>query len=64
MEVKGGQHPVWDEELRFPIMTATGKKFRELEVSCWAKEPKTEDTLGAAKFDISETLRTGEFDGQ
>jgi len=39
------------------------EKYRKLEVSCWAKEPKTDDILGQGTVDITETLRTGEFDG-
>ena len=63
VDVKGGQHPVWDDELRFPVMkTATGK-FRQLEVTCFAKESKSDDSLGSGTLDITETLKTGEFDG-
>ncbi|KAF4597482.1 hypothetical protein EYR40_007941 [Pleurotus pulmonarius] len=62
VDVKGGQHPVWDAELRFPIMKDAAAKFRELKVSCWSKEPRTDEKLGEGKIDISETLKTGEFD--
>ncbi|KAF7312078.1 C2 domain-containing protein [Mycena indigotica] len=62
VEVKGGQHPVWDEEIRVPIFKDTHEKYRKLEVSCWAKEPRKETNIGAGTLDISETLRTGEFD--
>ncbi|TFK28162.1 hypothetical protein FA15DRAFT_585004, partial [Coprinopsis marcescibilis] len=62
VEIKGGQHPVWDQEFRIPILKSTGKKFRTLEVSCWSKEPRSDDLLGKGSIDISETLRTGEFD--
>jgi hypothetical protein len=44
-------------------MKDSSDKFRKLDVSCWAKEPRTDDLLGQAKVDITETLRTGEFDG-
>jgi hypothetical protein len=84
VDVRGGQHPVWDAEIRFPVMKATGEKQRILEVSCWAKEHKTDDILGTydtilrgdgvclpcfcsigtGKVDITETLKTGEFDGE
>lgn len=64
MDVKGGQHPVWDAELRFPIVEATSDKYRKLEISCYAKESKSDDLLGQGIVDITETLRTGEFDGQ
>ena len=63
IDVKGGQHPVWDEELRFPVFDQ-GKKGMMMEVSCWSKEPRSDDLVGKGELDISETLRTGEFDGQ
>ncbi|KAF8207120.1 C2 domain-containing protein, partial [Mycena galopus ATCC 62051] len=62
VDVKGGQHPMWDEEIRLPIMKGTGDKFRKLDVSCWAKEPKKEDNIGQGSVDLTETLKTGEFD--
>lgn len=46
------------------VMKADGAKNRTLEVSCWAKEPRDDDLLGKGTLDISETLRTGEFDGE
>ncbi|KAJ3744128.1 C2 domain-containing protein, partial [Lentinula detonsa] len=62
IDYKGGQHPVWDSELRFPIMKNTAKKFRELEVSCYAKEHRDDSLLGEAKVDMTPTLKSGEFD--
>jgi len=50
VDVKGGQHPVWDAEIRVPVMKAANDKNRILEVSCWSKEPKTDDILGAYYF--------------
>jgi hypothetical protein len=41
-----------------------GGKNRTLEVACYAKEPRGEDLIGLGTVDITETLRTGEFDGQ
>jgi hypothetical protein len=34
-DLKGGQHPVWGGEFRFPVLTDPGKVNRKLEVSCW-----------------------------
>ncbi|KAJ3768650.1 C2 domain-containing protein, partial [Lentinula raphanica] len=62
IDYKGGQHPVWDAELRFPVMKSTTNKFRELEVSCYAKEHRDDTLLGEAKVDMSTTLKSGEFD--
>jgi len=60
VDVKGGQHPVWDAEVRIPIKK--GEKDI-LEVKCWSKERKEDECLGTGKIDIGETLKTGEFDG-
>ncbi|KAF9448316.1 hypothetical protein P691DRAFT_52960 [Macrolepiota fuliginosa MF-IS2] len=62
VDFKGGQHPVWDAELRFPIMKAASDKTRKLEVSCFSKERRSDDLLGKGSVDISDTLKTGEFD--
>ncbi|KAJ7510430.1 C2 domain-containing protein [Mycena galericulata] len=62
VDVKGGQHPMWDEEIRMPVMKNTAEKFRKLQVSCWSKEPKKEDNIGEGTVDLTETLKTGEFD--
>lgn len=61
--IKGGQHPEWDEELRFPVRELSTKDAMIMEVSCWSKEPRTNDIVGKGELDITETLRTGEFDG-
>lgn len=64
VDVKGGQHPVWDEELRFPIFEAKSEKTRTLHFSCLSKESRKDDIVGSGKLDVSETLATGEFDGE
>ncbi|KAI1797260.1 hypothetical protein LXA43DRAFT_877639 [Ganoderma leucocontextum] len=61
-DVKGGQHPVWDEELRFPIVKAANDETRKLEVAIYSKEPRQDDLVGKGSVDVSETLKTGEFD--
>ena len=63
VDVKGGQHPEWDEELRFPVFESK-KNARTLEVSCWSKEPRVDELVGKGEVDIAETLKTGEFDGK
>ncbi|KAG7089905.1 hypothetical protein E1B28_011538 [Marasmius oreades] len=62
VDVKGGQHPEWDEEIRFPIMKNQSTKYRKLETQCWSKEHRDDDLLGEGSVDISDTLKTGEFD--
>lgn len=54
---------MWDAELRFAIMGTVSDKTRKLEISCFAKEPRSDDLLGKGSLDIAETLKTGEFDG-
>ena len=63
VDVKGGQHPVWDEELRFTIYQKTQPEDRSLELSCWRNEPRAAECPVKRTADIEETLRTGEFDG-
>jgi hypothetical protein len=66
VDPKGGQHPVWDDEFRFPVLADAGKDKvnRVLEVSCYKDEQRGEDVLlGKGTVDIEETLKIGEFDG-
>ncbi|KAF8802443.1 hypothetical protein BYT27DRAFT_7196627 [Phlegmacium glaucopus] len=64
VDVRGGQHPEWDSEVRFTVLKGNGPggKNRKLEVACYSQESKSEDLLGKATVDISDTLNTGEFD--
>ncbi|KAF8972126.1 hypothetical protein BDZ97DRAFT_1783276 [Flammula alnicola] len=62
VDAKGGQHPEWDGEVRFPILKSTAAKHRKMEVACYSQEPRSEDLMGKGIVDITETLRTGEFD--
>ncbi|OSX58965.1 hypothetical protein POSPLADRAFT_1152296, partial [Postia placenta MAD-698-R-SB12] len=62
VDARGGQHPVWDEEIRYPIFKSSVEEDRQLEVFCWRKEPRTDELIGTGKVDITDTLRTGEFD--
>ncbi|KAI0303603.1 hypothetical protein B0F90DRAFT_1302076 [Multifurca ochricompacta] len=62
VDPKGGQHPVWDAELRFPISRDPSKSNRTLSVSVFSEEKKDDELLGEATVDIDETLKTGEFD--
>ncbi|KAF8626408.1 hypothetical protein AX17_006575 [Amanita inopinata Kibby_2008] len=62
VDVRGGQHPLWDEELRFPVFCDPSDNNRMMQVACYAKEPKSEDLLGKGTINITDTLRSGEFD--
>lgn len=62
--VKGGQHPKWDVEFRFPVYAVKNDSSRRLEVACWRAESKEDEEIGKGNVNISDTLRTGEFDGE
>ncbi|PPQ96243.1 hypothetical protein CVT26_005570 [Gymnopilus dilepis] len=62
VDIKGGQHPEWDGEVRFPVMKNASAKYRKLEVACYSQEPRSEDLMGRGMIDITQTLQTGEFD--
>lgn len=62
VDIKGGQHPIWDVELRFPVLKQATERNRKLEISCYAQERKSDDLLGKGVIDITDTLKTGEFD--
>lgn len=63
VDIKGGQHPLWDEEFRLPVYKDDTEKHRTLELACYSKEPRSDDLLGKGKVNITETLKSGEFDG-
>lgn len=63
-DIKGGQHPEWDAEFRFPVYDVKNDSSRQLEVAGWRAEPREDEEIGKGKVDISDTLRTGEFDGE
>ncbi|KAI0091309.1 C2 domain-containing protein, partial [Irpex rosettiformis] len=62
VDVKGGQRPEWDEELRFTVTENATQSAKKLEISCWSKESRQDTLVGKGEVDISDTLRTGEFD--
>ena len=60
---KGGQHPVWDAEFRFPISKDASKSNRTLAISVFSEEKKEDELLGEGSVDVTDTLKSGEFDG-
>ena len=66
MDARAGQHPVWDQEVRFPIVQSKRARNRKLEVSCYSQEPHplADQLLGKAVIDLTDLLKTGEFDGK
>jgi Ca2+-dependent lipid-binding protein len=63
-DVKGGQHPEWDAEFRFPVYASKNDSSRKLEVTGWRVESKGDEEIGKGQVDISDTLKSGEFDGE
>lgn len=71
VERRGGQHPEWDCELRFPVYAlsddAAGMRARPLRVECWAKVSgltrKPDELLGVGSVDVADAIRKGEMDG-
>ena len=49
--------------MHLKVLSQETKENRALKVSCYAKEPKGDELIGAGEVDIKETLKTGEFDG-
>ena len=52
-----------DQDLHVTVPVSKSKGARTLKVSCFAKEPKEDNLIGAGEVDITEILKTGEFDG-
>lgn len=61
VDERGGQHPVWDDEFRFPVAD-TGATERLLKLSVFTKELRVDDLIGEASVDVSDCLVRGEFD--
>ena len=53
-----------DVDLHLPVPVSSAKDKRTLRVECYSKESKEDDLLGWGEVDITETLKTGEFDGE
>ncbi|KAI0321794.1 hypothetical protein OF83DRAFT_1097983 [Amylostereum chailletii] len=62
IDPKGGQHPVWDAEFRFTISKDAAKANRTITLKCHSQEKKDDQLLGEGSVDISDTLKSGEFD--
>ncbi|KAF8915055.1 C2 domain-containing protein, partial [Mucidula mucida] len=73
VDKRGGQHPVWDEELRFtvhvdaPTLAEDGSVITpglptSMDISLWANEGDHADLLGGTVIDVADTLKRGEFD--
>ncbi|OBZ76196.1 Ingression protein fic1 [Grifola frondosa] len=69
---RGGQHPEWDEEIRFTLLEDDQDELprgppkikggKIMAVSCYAEDPRDPDLIGEAKVDLTEVLTKGETD--
>lgn len=75
---RGGQHPTWDEQLHFEIYDSMEDQLRQkeesksntkkkaasksLRVTCYADDSKEPEFIGDGIVDLTDTLRSGEFD--
>ena len=58
-EKRGGQHPQWDEEVRFNLMKKTSKK---LKIQVFNEDKREHILIGDATIDLSEVLDKTEWD--
>ncbi|CAG8437137.1 4214_t:CDS:2 [Diversispora eburnea] len=57
---RGGQHPEWDEEVRFDITDEP--KSKKLEVEIYNEDVREDDFIGSARVDLQKVLSKGEQD--
>ncbi|RHZ77667.1 hypothetical protein Glove_174g188 [Diversispora epigaea] len=57
---RGGQHPEWDEEVRFDITDEP--KSKKLEVEIYNEDVREPDFIGSTKIDLQKVLSKGEQD--
>ncbi|KAF8305154.1 hypothetical protein DL93DRAFT_2030109, partial [Clavulina sp. PMI_390] len=63
-DVKGGQHPVWDEDLHFEIYPQDRSEPRVLRLTCFiAGKGKLDESIGEGELAVEDVLKNGEFDG-
>uniref|UniRef100_A0A1D1YNK7 Ingression protein fic1 n=1 Tax=Anthurium amnicola TaxID=1678845 RepID=A0A1D1YNK7_9ARAE len=58
-EIKGGQHPKWDEEVRFNVAKNSSKK---LKIQVFNEDKREPILIGDALIDLSEVLNKTEWD--
>lgn len=64
VDVKGGQHPIWDEDLHFEIYPQDQDEPRVLRLTCFVEGRKrVDESIGEGELQVDDVLRRGEFDG-
>ncbi|KAI9302868.1 C2 domain-containing protein [Cunninghamella echinulata] len=58
-DYRGGQHPVWDDQVN--LFVPEGKT--KMRVQLFDEDAKKEDLISEADIDISEVIKVGEHDG-
>jgi hypothetical protein len=66
VDPRGGQHPVWDAELRFPLTEAIVEGRRMVNIEIWAKVGlgRSDRPLGSARLDVEKAIAGGTMDGK
>jgi hypothetical protein len=66
VDPRGGQHPVWDSELRFPLTEAIVEGRRMVNIEIWAKVGlgRSDRLLGSARLDVEKAIAGGTMDGK
>ncbi|KAF9506203.1 hypothetical protein BS47DRAFT_1305580, partial [Hydnum rufescens UP504] len=61
---RGGQHPLWDEEIRFEIYDhdVAGHGSKTLRVGVFTAGKRVDERLGEGEIVIQDVLESGEFD--
>ncbi|KAK7034632.1 hypothetical protein VNI00_012274 [Paramarasmius palmivorus] len=62
IDVRGGQHPEWDEELRFAVYDNPEKENRVMHISIWEDKRGPDLLVGEGTMDVRTALQRGEFD--
>lgn len=60
---RGGQHPVWDEDVHLEIHAQDKNEPRVLKVGIYVQGKKMDESIGEGEVVIDDVLRDGEFDG-
>ncbi|KAE9405143.1 hypothetical protein BT96DRAFT_750623, partial [Gymnopus androsaceus JB14] len=62
VDVRGGQHPEWDEQLEFGVWSETADAMKLMKISIWEDKKGPDLLVGEGFLDVSQALLKGEFD--
>ena len=64
VDSRGGQHPVWDEDVHLDVFAQDSNEPRVLKIGCFVGGKKSDESIGEGEVVLDPILRRGEFDGQ